>query len=114
LGMMVDDVMVAPVLSQPSLPFAVGKAARHADLNLSPQDAIRVAERAADRAPRSVTTPCSPSNAMTHPCIASSSSSSPSCSPPRSGAAGHHRGAVLQHFAITPVGEPSPRLSPSG
>ena len=27
LGMMVDDVMVAPVLSQPSLPFAVGKAA---------------------------------------------------------------------------------------
>ncbi|MGZ4765266.1 MAG: dienelactone hydrolase family protein [Ilumatobacteraceae bacterium] len=48
LGMMVDDVMVAPVLSQPSMPFAVGKAARHADLNLSPHDAIRVAERAAD------------------------------------------------------------------
>ena len=47
LGMMVDDVMVAPVLSQPSLPFAVGKPARHADLNLSPNDAIRVAERAA-------------------------------------------------------------------
>jgi dienelactone hydrolase len=47
LGMMVDDVMVAPVLSQPSLPFAVGKRARHADLNLSPADAIRVAERAA-------------------------------------------------------------------
>ncbi len=47
LGMMVDEVMVAPVLSQPSLPFAVGKPARHADLNLSPADAERVAERAA-------------------------------------------------------------------
>jgi dienelactone hydrolase len=47
LGMMVDAVMVAPVLSQPSLPFALGKRARHADLNLSPDDARRVAERAA-------------------------------------------------------------------
>lgn len=47
LGMMVDEVMVAPVLSQPSLPFAIGKPARHADLNLSPADAQRVAERAA-------------------------------------------------------------------
>ncbi len=45
LGMMVDDVMVAPVLSQPSLPFAVGKGGRGADLNLSPDD--RVAGRAA-------------------------------------------------------------------
>jgi dienelactone hydrolase len=46
LGMMVDEVMAAPVLSQPSLPFAVG--ARHsADLNLSPADAERVAARAA-------------------------------------------------------------------
>lgn len=47
LGMMVDDIMVAPVLSQPSTPFAVGKA-RGADLNLSPDDAIAVARRAAD------------------------------------------------------------------
>jgi dienelactone hydrolase len=47
LAMMVDDVMVAPVLSQPSLPFAAGSKARHADLNLSPPDAIRIAERAA-------------------------------------------------------------------
>jgi dienelactone hydrolase len=47
LGMMVDTVMVAPVLSQPSLPFALGKPARRADLNLSPADAQRVAERAA-------------------------------------------------------------------
>jgi dienelactone hydrolase len=47
LGMMVDDIMVAPVLSQPSMPFAVGKA-RGADLNLSPDDAIAVAQRAAD------------------------------------------------------------------
>ena len=47
LGMMVDAVMVAPVLSQPSLPFALGKPDRHADINLSPADAQRVAERAA-------------------------------------------------------------------
>jgi dienelactone hydrolase len=47
LGMMVDAVMVAPVLSQPSLPFALGKPARRADLNLSPADAQRVGERAA-------------------------------------------------------------------
>ena len=45
LGMMVDDIMVAPVLSQPSLPFAVGRA-RGADLNLSPDDAAVIAERA--------------------------------------------------------------------
>lgn len=47
LAMMVDDTMVAPVLSQPSLPFAVGGSARKADLNLSPDDALVVAERAA-------------------------------------------------------------------
>jgi dienelactone hydrolase len=47
LGMMVDDVMVAPVLSQPSMPFAIGKAARGADLNLSPDDREAVAQRAA-------------------------------------------------------------------
>ena len=34
LGMMVDDIVVAPVLSQPSLPFAIG-GSRAADLNLS-------------------------------------------------------------------------------
>jgi dienelactone hydrolase len=45
LGMMVDDIVVAPVLSQPSLPFAIGKA-RGADLNLSPDDAAVIAERA--------------------------------------------------------------------
>ena len=45
LGMMVDDIMVAPVLSQPSLPFAIGKS-RAADLNLSPDDAAVIAERA--------------------------------------------------------------------
>lgn len=47
LGMMVDDIMLAPVLSQPSLPFAVG-ASRAADLNLSPDDAAVIAQRAAD------------------------------------------------------------------
>jgi hypothetical protein len=38
--------MLAPVLSQPSLPFTIGKA-RSADLNLSPDDAAADAERAA-------------------------------------------------------------------
>jgi len=45
--MMVDDIMVAPVLSQPSMPFPVGKA-RGADLNLSPDDRLAVARRAAE------------------------------------------------------------------
>jgi len=47
LGMMLDDTMVAPVLSQPSMPFAIGGAARKADLNLSPDDRLVIAERAA-------------------------------------------------------------------
>ena len=45
LGMMLDDVMIAPVLSQPSLPFAFGKS-RGADLNLSPDDQLAIAQRA--------------------------------------------------------------------
>ena len=47
LGMMVDDIMIAPVLSQPSMPFAFNKA-RGADLNLSPDDAAVIAQRASD------------------------------------------------------------------
>ena len=47
LGMMVDDIMIAPVLSQPSLPFVVGKA-RGGDLNLSPDDVAVITQRAAD------------------------------------------------------------------
>ena len=47
LGMMVDDVMVAPVLSQPSMPFAMGRnPQRKADLNLSPDDLEAVVQRA--------------------------------------------------------------------
>lgn len=45
LGMMLDEVMVAPVLSQPSLPFAFGKA-RAGDLNLSPDDELAIKRRA--------------------------------------------------------------------
>jgi len=52
LGMMVDDIMIAPVLSQPSMPFAAGigkkKAVRAADLNLSPDDLLAVSRRAAE------------------------------------------------------------------
>lgn len=47
LGMMVDDIMLAPVVSQPSLPFPVSKK-RGANLDLSPDDAAVVAQRAAD------------------------------------------------------------------
>ncbi len=47
LGMMVDEIMLAPVLSQPSMPFSIG-AARSAALNLSPDDEAAVIQRAAD------------------------------------------------------------------
>lgn len=46
LAMMVDDSVAAPVVAQPSLPFAVGRR-RAADVNLSPEDLARVKERAA-------------------------------------------------------------------
>ncbi len=46
LGLMVDDIVVAPVLSQPSLPLPFGRR-RKWDLGLSDADARRVAERAA-------------------------------------------------------------------
>lgn len=45
LAMMIDDAVVAPVLSQPSLPFALGTA-RSRDLGLSPDDRVGVAARA--------------------------------------------------------------------
>ena len=44
LAMAVDDSMLAPVLSQPSLPFAVGKARKRA-LGLSDADLATVAAR---------------------------------------------------------------------
>jgi dienelactone hydrolase len=44
LAMAVDDTMMAPVLSQPSLPFAAGKARKRA-LGLSDADLARVAAR---------------------------------------------------------------------
>ncbi len=46
LAMMVDDRLVAPVLSQPSLPLPAGKS-KAADLGLSPDDLQRVQERVA-------------------------------------------------------------------
>jgi dienelactone hydrolase len=46
LAMMVDEVVVAPVLSQPSLPFPVTKALRR-DVGLSPEDTRQVQARAA-------------------------------------------------------------------
>lgn len=46
LGMMLDERMIAPVLSQPSLPFAIGKK-NSSDLNLSADDAVVIANRAA-------------------------------------------------------------------
>ena len=44
LGMMVDDAVIAPVLSQPSLPFHMGKA-RAADVGVSEPDLARVKQR---------------------------------------------------------------------
>ena len=46
LAMMVDDVVLAPVLSQPSLPFPITKAHRR-DVNLSDEDLARVKQRCA-------------------------------------------------------------------
>lgn len=46
LALAVDDVLVAPVLSQPSLPLAVSRAHR-SDLHLSPGDLATVKARAA-------------------------------------------------------------------
>ncbi len=46
LAMMVDDAVAAPVLAQPSVPFAVSR--KHAaDVNLSPADLATVKERVA-------------------------------------------------------------------
>jgi dienelactone hydrolase len=46
LAMMVDEVVVAPVLSQPSLPFAVTKS-RKRDVGISSEDLARVKARTA-------------------------------------------------------------------
>jgi dienelactone hydrolase len=46
LAMMVDPSVAAPVVAQPSIPFAIGKK-RAADLNLSPDDLDAVRRRAA-------------------------------------------------------------------
>ena len=46
LAMMVDTAVAAPVVAQPSLPFAIGRR-RSADLNLSPADLDVVKARAA-------------------------------------------------------------------
>ncbi|MDA3031082.1 MAG: dienelactone hydrolase family protein [Actinomycetota bacterium] len=48
LGMMVDDIMLAPVLAQPSMPFVVGKKKRGANLNLSTDDEAAVVHGAQD------------------------------------------------------------------
>ncbi len=50
LGMMVDEIMLAPVLSQPSLPLVIGpgKAARGADLGISLDDLQAVIDRASN------------------------------------------------------------------
>ena len=47
LGMSVDPTMIAPVLSQPSLPLPVSKRAR-ASVHLSPEDLAAVQRRTAD------------------------------------------------------------------
>ena len=46
LAMMVDDSVAAPVVAQPSAPFALGRR-RSADVNLSPADLETVRERSA-------------------------------------------------------------------
>ena len=48
LGMMVDEIMVAPVLSQHSFPMPRGKGDASGNLGLSPDDEAAVIQRAAD------------------------------------------------------------------
>jgi dienelactone hydrolase len=50
LAMMADAPVIAPVLSQPSAPFALGKK-RGADLNLTPGDLAKVKEKVAAGCP---------------------------------------------------------------
>jgi len=50
LAMMVDAPVVAPVVAQPALPFAIGRK-RAADLNLSPADRAAMRDKAADGCP---------------------------------------------------------------
>jgi len=50
LAMMVDPAVVAPVVAQPAVPFAVSRR-RGADLNLSPEDLATVRRRAAEGCP---------------------------------------------------------------
>lgn len=46
LGMMVDEIMIAPVLSQPSFPIARGSGEASGNLGLSPDDEATVIRRA--------------------------------------------------------------------
>lgn len=46
LAMMVEEVVTAPVVAQPALPFPIGRARAH-DLNLSPRDLAAVKARVA-------------------------------------------------------------------
>ena len=50
LAMLLDDAVVAPVLSQPSLPFGLGRG-RRASVGLDDAELAAVAERAADGCP---------------------------------------------------------------
>lgn len=47
LGMMVDDIMIAPVLSQPSFPMPRGSGSASRNIGLSPDDEAEVVRRAA-------------------------------------------------------------------
>jgi dienelactone hydrolase len=49
LAMMVDDIMLAPVLSQPSLPFGISKKHK-ADIGISDADLAKVKARVANGA----------------------------------------------------------------
>lgn len=46
LGMMVDDIMLAPVVSQPSFPLARGRGEARGNLGLSPDDEAEIVRRA--------------------------------------------------------------------
>jgi dienelactone hydrolase len=99
LAMMVDDAVAAPVLCQPSVPFAVGRR-RGADLNLSPADLEKVKGRAGvARSWGSSTTRTPPPAPASTPSPArsarrSSGSSSQAANTPRSPCTGSRRAST--------------------
>jgi hypothetical protein len=116
LAMMVDGSVTAPVLCQPSLPFAIGRR-RSADLNLSPHDLDLVRRRAAEGCPRRWTGswPSSRSGCTAEPVVASVLDDPPAPHPCRTWTRTAHRapGGWRQFRGRMSSGTPPPSCTAS-